>query len=43
MVYGSLGTAVAMLLWFYLTAHVVVFGGLLNAEIEGKRNRAEGD
>ncbi len=33
-VYGSLGAAVALLMWFYLSALVVLFGGCLNAAIE---------
>ena len=33
-VYGSLGAAVALLMWFYLSATVVLFGGCLNAAIE---------
>ncbi|WP_246082591.1 YihY/virulence factor BrkB family protein [Rubellimicrobium rubrum] len=33
-VYGSLGAAVALLMWFYLSAYVVLLGGCLNAAIE---------
>jgi membrane protein len=33
-VYGSLGAAVALLMWFYLSAFVVLLGGCLNAAIE---------
>jgi membrane protein len=33
-VYGSLGAAVALLMWFYLSAYVVLLGGALNAAIE---------
>ena len=33
-VYGSLGAAVALLMWFYLSAFVVLMGGALNAAIE---------
>lgn len=33
-VYGPLGAGVATLMWFYLTAFVVLLGALLNAEIE---------
>lgn len=33
-VYGSLGAAVALLMWFYLSAYVVLMGGALNAAIE---------
>ncbi|APX89695.1 ribonuclease BN [Brevirhabdus pacifica] len=33
-VYGSIGAAVSMLLWFYLSAYVVLLGATLNAELE---------
>ena len=33
-VYGSLWAAVALLMWFYLSAYVVLLGGCLNAAIE---------
>jgi membrane protein len=33
-VYGSLGAAVALLMWFYLSAYVVLMGGTLNAAVE---------
>ncbi|WP_068308686.1 YihY/virulence factor BrkB family protein [Aliiruegeria sabulilitoris] len=33
-VYGSLGAVIAMLMWFYLSAFVVLLGGLVNAEWE---------
>lgn len=33
-VYGSLGAAIALLMWFYLSAYVVLMGGALNAAIE---------
>ncbi len=32
-VYGSIGAAVALLIWFYLSALVVLLGGALNAEL----------
>ncbi|NJM92193.1 MAG: YihY/virulence factor BrkB family protein [Rhodospirillaceae bacterium] len=32
--YGSLGAAVVLALWFYITAFVVLLGALLNAELE---------
>jgi membrane protein len=32
--YGSLGAVIILLLWFYLTAHVILVGAELNAEIE---------
>ncbi|SPH23484.1 hypothetical protein DEA8626_02547 [Defluviimonas aquaemixtae] len=33
-VYGSLGAAVALFMWFYLSAYVVLLGGAFNAELE---------
>ena len=39
-VYGSLGAAVALLMWFYLSAYIVLLGGTLNAAIERARRRA---
>jgi membrane protein len=32
--YGSLASALAFLLWLYLTAYVFLLGGALNAELE---------
>ena len=36
-VYGSLGAVIAMLMWFYLSAYVVLLGGLVNAQLERRR------
>lgn len=33
-VYGSLGAVIAMLMWFYLSAFVVLLGAMVNAELE---------
>jgi membrane protein len=33
-IYGSIGAAIALLLWFYLSAYVVLLGATLNAELE---------
>ena len=38
--YGSLGALIVLLLWFYLTAYVILAGAELNAEIERRRTRA---
>jgi membrane protein len=38
--YGSLGALIILLLWFYLTAYVVLAGAELNAEIERRRPRS---
>jgi membrane protein len=36
-VYGSIGAVIALLMWFYLSAWVVLFGAVLNAELEKTR------
>ena len=33
-VYGSIGAVIALLMWLYLSAWVVLFGAVLNAELE---------
>jgi membrane protein len=38
--YGSLGAVIILLLWFYLTAYVILAGAGLNAEIERQTARA---
>src|SRR3954462_8196986 len=38
--YGSLGALIILLLWFYLTAYIVLAGAELNAEIERRRPRS---
>jgi membrane protein len=32
-VYGSIGAVVALLVWFYLSAYIILLGGVLNAEL----------
>jgi YihY family inner membrane protein len=39
--YGSLGGVIILLLWFYLTAYVILFGAELNAEIGRQRPAGE--
>ena len=41
--YGSLGAVIILLLWFYLTAYVILAGAELNAEIERQTTRAKRD
>lgn len=33
-VYGSIGAVIALMMWFYISAWVVLFGAVLNAEME---------
>lgn len=42
-VYGSIGAAVALLMWFYLSAYVVLLGAALNVELdpEFRKSRRE--
>ena len=41
--YGSLGAVIILLLWFYLTAYVILVGAEINAEIERQTTRAKQD
>jgi membrane protein len=41
--YGSLGAVIILLLWFYLTAYIILAGAELNAEIESRITRAKRD
>jgi membrane protein len=41
--YGSLGAVIILLLWFYLTAYVILAGAVLNAEIARQTTRAKQD
>lgn len=36
-IYGSIGAVIALLMWFYLSAYIVLFGGVLNAELASMR------
>jgi membrane protein len=36
---GSLGAIIILLLWFYLSAYVILIGAELNAEVERQRRR----
>jgi membrane protein len=33
-VYGSIGAVVALVMWFYISAYIILLGGVLNAELE---------
>ena len=33
-VYGSIGAAIALLIWFYISAYVILLGGALNSALE---------
>jgi membrane protein len=41
--YGSLGAVIILLLWFYLTAYVILAGAEVNAETERQTTRAKRD
>ena len=32
-IYGSIGAVIALMMWFYISAFIVLFGGVLNAEL----------
>jgi membrane protein len=41
--YGLLGAVIILLLWFYLTAYVILAGAEINAEIERQTTRPKQD
>jgi membrane protein len=42
-VYGSIGAVIALLTWFYLSAYVVLLGGVVNALLEERRATVSSD
>jgi len=40
-VYGSIGAVIALLTWLYLSAYIVLFGAILNAELARLRAPAQ--
>jgi membrane protein len=36
-IYGSIGAVIALLMWFYISAYVVLLGAALNAELEREK------
>ncbi|MGC1488275.1 MAG: YhjD/YihY/BrkB family envelope integrity protein, partial [Albidovulum sp.] len=32
-VYGAIGAVIALMMWLYLSAYIVLFGAVLNAEL----------
>lgn len=38
-VYGSIGAVVAMMMWLYISAYLVLFGAVLNVELSGRAAR----
>lgn len=36
-VYGSIGAVVAMMMWLYISAYLVLFGAVINVELTGSR------
>lgn len=41
-IYGTLGAVIALLMWFYISAYVVLLGGFLNAELDRARRADRG-
>ena len=41
-IYGSIGAVIALLMWFYISAYVVLLGAALNAELDRER-KAQAD
>ncbi|MFC2966997.1 YihY/virulence factor BrkB family protein [Acidimangrovimonas pyrenivorans] len=39
-IYGSIGAVIALLMWFYISAYVILLGAALNEEIEAERPHA---
>lgn len=42
-IYGALGAVIALLMWFYISAYVVLLGGSLNAELTRARRQMPDD